>query len=69
MNNEKEFFDTILTKSFFDNEKLIIVSGVTNKIFNIIEQILEKKVNDVFVILITNKIENLLIMTIMNFTA
>ena len=35
LNNEKEFFDTILTKSFFDNEKLIIISGITNKIFNI----------------------------------
>jgi len=57
LNNEKEFFDTILTKSFFDSEKLIIVSGVTNKIFNIIEQILEKKINDVFVILIADKLE------------
>ena len=57
LNNEKEFFDTILTKSFFDSEKLIIISGVTNKIFNIVEQILEKKVNDVFVILITDKLE------------
>ena len=57
LNNEKEFFDTILTKSFFDSEKLIIVSGVTNKIFNIIEQILEKKVNDVFIILIADKLE------------
>ena len=43
LNNEKEFFETILTKSFFDSEKLIIVSGASNKIFNIIEQILEKK--------------------------
>ncbi len=57
LNDEKEFFETILTKSFFDSEKLIIVSGVTNKIFNIIEQILEKKVNDVFVILIADKLE------------
>ena len=57
LNNEKEFFDTILTKSFFDSEKLIIVSGVTNKIFNIVEQILEKKVNDVFIILIADKLE------------
>ena len=57
LNNEKEFFDTILTKSFFDSEKLIIVSGVTNKIFNIIEQILEKEINDVFVILIADKLE------------
>ena len=57
LNNEKEFFDTILTKSFFDNEKLIIISGITNKIFNIFEQILEKEINDIFVILIADKLE------------
>ena len=57
LNNEKEFFDTILTKSFFDSDKLIIVSGVSNKIFNIVEQIIEKEVNDVFVILIADKLE------------
>ena len=57
LNNEKEFFDAILSKSFFDNEKLIVISGVTNKLFNIIDQVLEKKIDDVFVILISDKLE------------
>ncbi len=57
LNNEKEFYDTILTKSFFDNEKLIIISGITSKIFSTVEQILEKNIKDIFIILIADKIE------------
>lgn len=57
LNNEKDFFDKILTKSFFDNEKLIIISGISNKIFNIIEQIVEKKIQDTFLILLADKLE------------
>ena len=57
LNNEKEFFDTILNKSFFDNEKLIVISDITNKILSTIEQIFEKKIKDIFVILIADKLE------------
>lgn len=57
LNNEKEFFDTILTKSFFDNEKLIIISGVTNKLHDIINQVLEKNIEDTFIILVSDKLE------------
>ena len=43
LQNQKEFFDKILTKSFFEKEKLIIVSGTSNKIIDIIEELIEKK--------------------------
>ena len=33
--NQDNFFDKIFNKSLFENEKLIIVSGVTNKITKI----------------------------------
>ncbi len=43
LNNEKNFFDNILSKSFFEKEKLIIISRISDKIKDIIEEIIEKK--------------------------
>ena len=57
LQNEKNFFDEILTKSFFDNEKLIIISVTSNKIFNVIEEIIEKKITDVTFILLADKLD------------
>ena len=47
LENEENFFDNILSKSFFDNEKLIIISRVSDKITIIIEEIINKKVEDI----------------------
>ena len=57
INNEKTFFDNILSKSFFENEKLIIITRATDKIINIIEQILEKKVEDIILVLNSGTID------------
>jgi len=51
LNNKENFFDNILIKSFFENEKLIIISRCTDKIKNIIEEIIEKKIEDIKIIL------------------
>jgi len=51
LENKENFFDNILSKSFFDNEKLIIISRVSDKIKIIIEEIIEKKVEDIKFIL------------------
>ena len=51
LENKENFFDNILSKSFFDNEKLIIISRVSDKIKTIIEEIIEKKVEDIKFIL------------------
>ena len=50
LNNKDNFFDAILTKSFFENEKLIIINRSTDKIIFIVEEILEKKINDLILI-------------------
>ena len=47
LENKWEFFDNILTKSFFDNEKLIIINRATDKIKEIIENLIEKNPSDV----------------------
>ena len=51
LENKENFFDNILSKSFFDNEKLIIISRASDKIKIIIEEIIDKKVEDIKFIL------------------
>ena len=38
LDNISDFFNTILTKSFFGNEKLIIINRATDKIREVIEK-------------------------------
>ena len=51
------FFSTILTKSFFDNEKLIIINRATDKSKPIIEELIEKKPEDIQIILNSKNLE------------
>ena len=57
INNLDDFKEDILNKSFFDNEKLVIISRSTDKIYKIIEEIIEKKVEDLAIILISGALE------------
>ena len=57
LNNKSNFFEEILSKSFFENEKLIIISRSTDKITSIIEEILEKEINDLVLILNSGSLE------------
>ena len=57
LENKREFFDNILTKSFFDNEKLIIINRATDKIKEIIENLIEKNPSDVQFILNSKNLE------------
>ncbi len=49
--NKESFFNNILTKSFFENEKLIIINRATDKIKDTIEELLEKEIKDLVLIL------------------
>ena len=51
LSNEQNFFSNILSKSFFEDEKLVIINRVTDKILRIIEEISEKKISDVIIVL------------------
>tara|TARA_B100000787_G_scaffold155436_1_gene130948 strand:+ start:1431 stop:2426 length:996 start_codon:yes stop_codon:yes gene_type:complete len=57
LNNEDDFFNSILTKSFFDNEKLIIINRVSDKIKEIIDELLEKNPTDIKFILNSKNLE------------
>jgi len=57
LDNISDFFNSILTKSFFDNEKLIIVNRATEKIKETIEDLVEKNLEDVKIILNSKSLE------------
>ena len=57
LEKKNDFFNTVLTKSFFDNEKLIIINRTTDKIKGIIEELLEKKLQDIQFILNSKNLE------------
>ena len=51
------FFNNIFNKSFFDNEKLIIINRATDKIKTIIEELMEKNPEDIQIILNSKNLE------------
>ena len=51
LNNKDSFLEKIYTKSFFEDQKLIIISRSTDKIKNVIESIIEKKISDIIIVL------------------
>jgi len=57
INNLENFKEEILNKSFFEKEKLIIISRVSEKILNFIQEIIEKNIEDISIILKSNLLE------------
>ena len=57
LKNQENFFNEILSKSFFEKEKLIIINRTTDKIKNLIDEIIEKKIDDIIIILNSNSLE------------
>ena len=57
LDNRNNFFNTVLTKSFFENEKLIIVNRATDKIRITIEELIEKNPEDIKIILNSKNLE------------
>ena len=55
--NKQVFFENIYSKSFFENEKLILISDVSDKILNLIEEIITSDINDVVIILIAKRLD------------
>jgi DNA polymerase III subunit delta len=57
LNDINSFFNSVLTKSFFDNEKLIIINRATDKIRETIEDLIEKNPEDIKIILNSKNLE------------
>ena len=52
--NLEDFYNNIFSQSFFEKKKLIIINNVTDKIKNEIELILEKNMEDITLIFLSN---------------
>ena len=57
LENTSNFFNSVLTKSFFDNKKLIVINRTTDKIRETIEELIEKNPEDIQVILNSKNLE------------
>ncbi len=57
LDNIDSFFNSVFTKSFFDNEKLIIINRVTDKIKTTIDELIEKKPENIQFILNSKNLE------------
>ena len=57
LDNKNNFFDSVLTKSFFDDKKLIIINRSTDKIKETIESLIEKNPEDIQIILNSKNLE------------
>ena len=57
LENEDNFIENLLTKSLFDEKKIIIIKRSTDKILGIIEDLCSKKIEDIIIILNADNLE------------
>ena len=57
LNNKDEFISSLLTKSLFENKKLIIISRATEKLFSLLNDILDRKLIDTKIIIKSSNLE------------
>ena len=50
LDNKDDFIEDLLTKSLFDDRKIIIIKRSTDKILSIIEDVLSKKIKDIIIL-------------------
>ena len=56
-NKPDEFFESLISSSLFENEKIIIIRRVTDKLFKIISEIIEKKFQNLIILLEADNLE------------
>jgi DNA polymerase-3 subunit delta len=57
LENEDNFVENLLTKSLFDDEKIIIIKRATDKILKVLEKITEKNIEDIKIVLNADVLE------------
>jgi len=55
--NKENFFNELLSNSFFEKEKIILINRATDKLTDIVIYILEKNINDVIIVINSNSLE------------
>ncbi len=57
LDKSKNFIESLLNKSLFEKEKIIIIKRVTDKIIRLVEEIEKKNISDILIILNANHLE------------
>ena len=57
LENSDSFIESLINKSLFEKEKIVIIKRSTDKIFKIFEDIISKKVNDLNIIISADTLE------------
>ena len=57
LNNQEEFISNLMNKSLFENEKLIIISRASDKILRFINEIIERKIEEIKIIINSDNLE------------
>ena len=55
--NTNEFKERVFNKSFFENDKLIIINRSSDKLLYLVDEIIEKKIEDIKIVLKSNILE------------
>ena len=55
--NSNHFEESLITKSFFEKEKIIIIKRATDKIFKILDSIISKNIDDLIIIVNADNLE------------
>jgi len=55
--NSENFLNSIFSKSLFEDKKIIIINQASDKILNLINEIIEKDIKDISIILNANNLE------------
>ena len=57
LSNKDEFISSLLTKSLFESKKIIIISRATEKLYDLIVDILERKISEIKIIIKSKNLE------------
>ena len=57
LENQTTFLENLLSKSLFEKEKIILIKRATDKIYNILEEIFSKSIEDTIIIIDAENLE------------
>ena len=57
IDNQNSFLESVLSKSLFKNEKLIIIKRSSEKILKILDELKDKEIDDLFIIVVSGNLE------------
>ena len=57
LNNYEDFFSSLLNKSFFEKDKLLIINQASDKILKLVEEISSKNIDDVTLVINSGTLE------------